>query len=106
MDLFDYIALNYQHLKEIVKYYVVALLVDYGWTDWNEETKRNKTSNDVLLNILIEEIAVRFYRESQWLTKIIHIPFYELFSSFDPYSKGYITIEDLSASLKNEVKYQ
>ena len=62
MNLFEYIAVNYPHLKEIVKYYVVALLVDYGWTDWDEETKANKASNDVLLNILIEETAVRFYR--------------------------------------------
>lgn len=53
VDLFEYISLNYPHLKEIVKYYVVALLVDYGWTDWNEEGKGNKTTNDALLNILI-----------------------------------------------------
>ena len=36
VDLFEYVAINYPHLQEVVKYHVVALLVDYGWTDWNE----------------------------------------------------------------------
>ena len=35
----------------------------------------------------------------------MHIPFYKLFSTFDHYSKGYITIEDISAFLRSEVKY-
>lgn len=44
---------------------------------------------------------MRFYRESQWLTKISHIPFYHVFSVFDHYSKGYITIEDIAAFLRS-----
>jgi hypothetical protein len=76
VDLFRYISHNYPHLKEIVRYYIVALLIDYRWTDWSDQSKGEKEINDVFLNILIEDLAARFYRESQWLVKIMHLPIY------------------------------
>ena len=45
--------------------------------------------------MMVEELAGRFYRESQWLAKIMHIPVYYLFSLFDSHTKGYLTLQDL-----------
>ena len=32
VGLVAYITRNYGHLKQIVQYYIVALLIDYQWT--------------------------------------------------------------------------
>jgi hypothetical protein len=63
-----------------VSYYIIALLIDFTGTSWQEKNTEGKQSNDVFLNILIEELAARFYRESQWLTKIMHLPIYLIFT--------------------------
>ena len=47
------------------------------------------------MDVVVEELAGRFYRESQWLAKIMHVPVYYLFSLLDSHKKGYLTLEDL-----------
>ena len=44
---------------------------------------------------MIEELTQRFFRESQWLHKISHLPVYFLFAIFDPFMKGYISVRDI-----------
>lgn len=34
VNMCSYMVHNYPHLKEIVRYYITALLIDVGWTDW------------------------------------------------------------------------
>ena len=55
-----------------------------------------KPNGDALLDILIEELGGRFFRESQWLVKIMHLPFYEVFAKIDSFAKGYITMSELA----------
>jgi hypothetical protein len=36
VGLNTYIAVNYPHLKEIVRYFIIATLSDEGWVIWNQ----------------------------------------------------------------------
>lgn len=47
------------------------------------------------INVVIEELISRFFRESQWLHKIGYMPIYKIFNLFDEYSKGYTTVSEL-----------
>ena len=100
VGLSKYLSRYYAHLKTIVHYYIIAAMIDYQLiiTDKHEEINLEKQCP--FINIVIEELTSRFFKESQWLHKINYLPIYTIFPFLDQYYKGYTTLSEIGNIIK------
>jgi len=86
---------------------VIAALVDFGLIKLDPQCNSRKPHSskmkEQLMSNLVEELGKQYHRESLWMQKISHIPFYEIFGSIDEAKIGYISRDIIGSYVKKNL---